>query len=99
MIEWLTYNIPVEIWVVGASAAVFFIWRYFGLRAALGAILGFLVFIAQLRGRQQGWKERERKGNEDAQKAVRDARDARADSARINSDPERLRDNDGFRRE
>lgn len=99
MIEWLSYKIPVEIMFAGAAVAVFFIWRYFGLRAVLGAIIGFLLLLAKAAGRQEGWNKREEKGRKDAHQVVRKARDARADSDRINSDPERLRDDDGFRRD
>lgn len=96
--NWLTYNLPIEVWVIGGLGLVFTVWRFFGLQNAIGAIIAFLLFIANVKGRQEGWKSREQKGRDDANKSIRDARNARADSDRLNSDPERLRDDDGFKR-
>ncbi|MEP9368080.1 hypothetical protein [Xanthobacter sp. VNH20] len=97
--EWLVYQVPwwllALLGLVGTLAAGWFL----GLRAALAAGLAALVFIAGRRGAQQGWTDREAKGERDAQRAIDAARDARAGAERRDRDAGRLRDDDGWRRD
>ncbi|MFG1397193.1 hypothetical protein [Roseixanthobacter pseudopolyaromaticivorans] len=97
--EWLVYQVPwwllALLGLAGALAAGWFL----GLRATLAAGLAALVFIAGRRGAQQGWTDREAKGERDAQRAIDTARDTRADAERRDRDSGRLRDDDGWRRD
>ncbi|MFG1423929.1 hypothetical protein [Roseixanthobacter liquoris] len=97
--EALVYQVP---WwllaLLGVAAALAAGW-FLGLRAALAVGLAGLVFIAGRRGAQQGWTDREAKGERDAQRAIDAARGARAAAERDGRDAGRLRDDDGWRRD
>ena len=88
-------------WLIAgaAAAATFFIWRYLGLRVAIGAAVSMLLYVIHHRGRQQGWEAREQKGKEESYEAVKEANEARRDADLRNADPERLRESDGYRRD
>lgn len=96
---WLLHNFPPFLLplIGGGLAAVVF--RFAGWRWALVVIAAFLLFTVMLSQRQAGWNDREIQGKEDAREAIKDANDARNDSDRHNADPERLRSQDGFRRD
>ncbi|OYY86516.1 MAG: hypothetical protein B7Y61_06355 [Rhizobiales bacterium 35-66-30] len=84
--------------LLGLGAALAAAW-FLGLRAALAVGIAGLIFIAGRRGAQQGWTDREAKGDRDAQRAIDVARDARADAEWGSRDAGRLRDDDGWRRD
>lgn len=98
--SWLEIHIPWEIWLALGLALVFVVHRYFGLKAAAATAVAALLFIIRTQGKQQGWNQREEKGQKDAQKFINDANAIRNESLR-NSElhPDKLRDNDGFRRD
>lgn len=80
---------------VGASALVL---RLFGLKAALGVLLVGALLFARRSGEKAGASIQIAKDKANADRAVQRANDARADADRRNSDPSRLRDDDGFKR-
>lgn len=95
---------------VGGAGVLWLVWRAFGVRAALtvGAALAAAAapFLAFLKGQQSGAaaqrQEQTTKDLENAQdtvEAMQRANDARAESDRLNDDPERLRESDGWRRD
>ena len=96
--NWLLQNIPFEIWITVAGAALFAVYRFFGLRNTVGAAFGMLVVLANIKGRQTGWDNREKKGREDASTAIDKADSARANADRANANSDGLREDDGFKR-
>lgn len=108
MSEWLGYAVPWWVWTLPALAAVAAIViplvRIVGLSRALqigGAVAAFLGGLIMIRrARQEGWNAREAKGERDAQAAMEEAERVRRDAMdRFTSRPDRLRDDDGHRRD
>lgn len=92
-------SIPYIILAVFASAVVAVSFRYFGIKAAgLVAALSAIVGI-YLIGRREGRADQSQEAAKDAVEIRNKASMARVESERVNADPERLRDDDGFRRD
>jgi hypothetical protein len=72
--------------------------RMFGLKAALGVLVVGALLFARRSGEKAGASIQIQKDKANADRAVQRANDARADADRRNSDPSRLRDDDGFKR-
>lgn len=105
--DWLIYSLPwwVQAMIGAALAApfLFLVARGLGLSRALKATLvtgGLLVaFALERRARQAGWTARMKREARDGDALVEKAGRARAASAASAADdPQRLRDDDGFRR-
>lgn len=105
IVEWFDFALPWWLWFgpAGIGAVVIFIGaaRVLGVRNALGAAGGFAAFallaMTRQRGRQEGWNKRIEKEQRDAANTIERADEARR---RAQSAPaERLRDNDGYRRD
>ena len=104
MPDWLNYSIPWWIWLFPSggilAAAIFAVYRTFGLRAAISAAVAIgsalMLALSFQRGRQRGWQDRREREKSDAEKTIRKGLAARnrVDGA----DPKRLRDDDGFKR-
>lgn len=102
--EFIGYQVPWYVWtaptVAGAVALFIVTSRALGWRNAAAVVGGYLaavaVVLSRLRGRQEGWEARVRKDTRDAEKLVERIKNARRDAA--TRDPERLRDDDGFKR-
>jgi len=102
---WLTYSLPWQLWAVPSVALLaglfFLVSRTFGVRNAIAAVTivgaGVVAKMLDHRGRQIGWDERVKREKEDAQRVVDRAEKARRDAAAV--PPERLRDDDDFRRD
>lgn len=80
---------------VGAAVLVL---RMFGLKAALGVLVVGALLFARRSGEKAGASIQIQKDKANADRAVQRANEARADADRRNSDPNRLRDDDGFKR-
>lgn len=72
--------------------------RLFGLKAALGVLVVGALLFARRSGEKAGASIQIQKDKANADRAVQRANEARADADRRNSDPQRLRDDDGFKR-
>ena len=104
--EFVTYTVPWWTWSVPTVAAgvVAFVAvsRVVGWRNALIITLGYAVavvtFLAQARGRQQGWKDRIKQENKDAEQTIARANAARDRSRKRNVGHDRLYADDGFKR-
>lgn len=85
------------------GAAIYLAFRFAGLRAALGTLVAALPILALLWGRKEGKKEAidviKRESMEAQLDSMEKAHEARIDAAVRDADPERLRDDDGFRRD
>lgn len=75
------------------------IWWFFGIKAAGAWLLACLVAFIDQRAAERGAATQKAKETADEDKAIAKGRSARADAARVNADPKRLRENDGFRRD
>lgn len=92
-------SIPYIIFAVFAAAVVAVSFRYFGIKAA-GLVTAMLAFIAAfIIGRREGRADQSQEAAKDAVEIRNKASMARVESERVNADPERLRDDDGFRRD
>lgn len=104
--EFVTYTVPWWTWSVPAGAAGLAIFvavsRALGWRNALIITLGYamavITALAQSRGRQQGWKDRIKQENRNAEDLVSRANAARERTRRNNGTRERLYRDDGFKR-
>lgn len=72
--------------------------RLFGPKAALGVLVVGALLFARRSGEKAGASIQIQKDKANADRAVQRANEARADADRRNSDPDRLRDDDGFKR-
>ena len=108
MFEFLSYSVPWWAWGIPSGLTLiglfFIVTKYFGHRNAIyaTAIYAFVALLALIdrRGRQKGWQAREEKGNKDAENIIKRVEAARHRTRTIIRDnPDRLRDDDGFRRE
>ena len=94
-------HVPLWVWValaLGVLLALYGVW-HLGLRQILvvAVLLGIgLIWPAAARS---GWKAKERRDMEEAQKAIDRAVDARKRQEAADADPNHLRDNDGNRRD
>lgn len=103
--NWLTYSVPWWAWGIPALAglvgAFFYLSRFFGVRNALGAVLivgsGLALKLSRQRGKQAGWRDRIEREKEDARRVAQKADNARRDADAL--PPERLRDDDGYKRD
>jgi len=103
----LIYDLPPWVLAIpGLAAAVFIFWfvhKRWGWKPALAAagavITASLLKLIYRKGQQQGRSETLERLEEETDNAVKTADEVRARMHRDNADPERLRDNDGWRRD
>lgn len=72
--------------------------RLVGPKSALAVLAAGAIAIAHRRGERRGAARQIQKDKANADRAVERAQQARADADRRNADPQRLRDDDGFKR-
>ncbi len=103
ILNFLLDLMPWYLWLVLAAVAVFFIYRYFGVKVAAGAAAFFAALVFYKQGRQAGRSDEreqaEERDQEHANDIREDAADARADSDRRNANADELRKPDGFQRD
>lgn len=93
------YAVPWWVWLFIGLTIALLVYRIWGLKAALAAATAALLATTYRRGQQTGWRDRQRKEENDAERSINRAGAARLDADKRNADPGRLRDNDGFRRD
>lgn len=104
--DWLVYGTDWRLQAAGGGLVLLGIGaglvRLVGLGNALKIMAPAAAVFAALaygrRERQQGWADAAAAGERDARRSIDEARRARADAVRRDADPDRLRDDDGFRR-
>lgn len=97
--NWLIEHVPFWVLFLGGVALTLAAWRLLGIRGA-GAALAFIATVLLWRdGRKDGRQSQITKERRDADQVVRQADAARVDAAVRDADPERLREDDGFRRD
>lgn len=82
-----------------ALAVVIAAWRFFGLKGAFAALGAIALVLLYRKGRGDGQAEIEKKEAHRAEDVVQEAERARIDARVRDADPERLRVDDGFRRD
>lgn len=111
MLDWLwhliVYSIPWWVWAVLAVSIA--IWVFIMIRLAVGpktalvivgsGLAAAAVAILTQRAAKSGYEDRGREEQKNAETTLDRAHDARADAAARDADPDRLRDDDGFRRD
>lgn len=93
--DWLEFKI-----VLGVAVVIAVLWFFrgtswgIGIAAAVAALLGANLIA------RQGWEQKAKKDDRDAQRAINRATKAREKAAEIvRKSPSSLRDDDGFRRD
>jgi hypothetical protein len=92
-------SIPYLILMLLVAAFVAVSFRYFGIRGAIAASFLSSMLAAFIIGRREGRADQSQEAAKDAVEIRNKASMARVESERVNADPERLRDDDGFRRD
>jgi hypothetical protein len=85
MLEWLAYQVPWWVWAVLAIVVIGFLHRFIGLRNALVAAGIAAAAIFHTRARQQGWKDREDRIEQDKAKAIVKRRESDAEIDQMDS--------------
>lgn len=106
MWEWFWYALPWEfklgLFAVIAASILLMAVMIFGYERVRRFILPALGLVAVFglwnKSQREGWLAREKKEMEIANKHIERARKARERADRDNADPERLRDDDGYKR-
>lgn len=98
--QWLIYSVPWPVWAVLGLIIVGAVQYFWGWQKALAA-LGVLAAVVLLgRARQQGWEDKVKADLKAADKLIDRAVAARAKAeAEMAKNPDKLRDDDGFRRD
>lgn len=112
MFEWLERIIGFVAWVGAWVSPWVWFWfamlllgvmlrfiRVFGWKGTLAMLVGVLAVAGLGVARRGGWEDREKEGAENVKRVVEEARKARERSRVDNADPDRLRDDDGYRRD
>ena len=84
---------------IAALALLYLSFRLFGTRGLFAAIGALFLLLIYRKGRTDGSTTHIEKERANADHTVRTADAARLDAGRRDADPERLRDDDGFRRD
>lgn len=96
---WIVEHTPFPVWFVLGLAVIYVGWRFLGIRGAAGALAALAALFVFREGRRDGRASEATLQRKEAAHAVNEATAARVDAARRAADPERLRDDDGFRRD
>ena len=97
--NWLIEHVPFPVQFVGGLAIIYVAWRFLGIRGAAGALAALAALFVFREGRKDGRASEATINRKEAAHAVKEATTARVDAARRDADPERLREDDGFRRD
>lgn len=92
------YSIPDAAWLGAGCLAVGAAYRLFGARVAKTVAAVVTVFIANRIGRRQGWDAITARNQANEKAVLEVSSRARNKSRERNSDPDRLREDDGFKR-
>lgn len=97
--NWLIEHVPFVVLFAGGVAVSAVAWRLLGVRGALAALVGLGALLLYREGRKDGRQSQVTHDRKEAAHAVNEANDARVEATVRDSDPERLRESDGFRRD
>lgn len=92
-------NLQVFFWIALVLAGLYAAWRVQGVKGVMAMTAALFLFALYRKGRSDGRQTNIEKERADADHAVRTADAARVRAGVRDADPERLRDDDGFRRD
>ena len=100
MWQWLFYSVHWVVWAILALIIVGAVQYFWGWQKALAA-LGVLAAVVLLgRARQQGWQDKVKADMKAADNLIAKANKPRVEAAKdLAAHPEKLREDDGFRRD
>lgn len=99
MFDSLGLHIPDWVFALAAVAGVAVAYRFLGLRGALATLAAFALLLARTSGQKAGAAQQEMEARRALDKSKTKATRARNTAIRDNSADERLREDDGFRRD
>lgn len=99
MFDWLGLHIPDWMYLIAAVVCAAVAFRYFGVKGAISVAAGFALLLARTSGQKAGAQQQQQEARRALDKTVIQATRARNSAIRDNASSERLRDNDGFRRD
>lgn len=99
MMDWVVHSLPWWVWGIPIAAAVGLVFHLVGVKGGVAAIIAGGLALFGARQKQAGYRAAKEENERDAWEQVNNAENARAASYRDTDDPERLRENDGYRRE
>ena len=100
MWQWILYTVPWWVWAVLGLIVVGAVQYFWGWQKALAALSAVAAVVLLGRARQQGWEAKVKADLKAADKLIDRAVKARQKAeAEIAKHPDRLRDDDGFRRD
>lgn len=97
--NWMLDHVPLVVILGVAAAAGVVLFRLGGWKAVLSFGVLIVATLLYRDGRKTGRDDSQAEGRRDADRTVRRAEEARIDAQRRDADPDRLRDDDGFRRD
>lgn len=96
--DWLVYQVPWYVYAGLGVVAVGVVYRLYGWQGSLALLTGLIAVFGYQKGMQQGYNDRQAKGQKETSDAIEKANAARDDSDRFNADDKRLHSSDGFKR-
>lgn len=98
--QWLFYSVPWWCWAILGLIIVGAVQYFWGWQKALAALGAVAAIVLLQRARQQGWQDKVKADIKAADKLIVKATKARNDAAKdLAAHPDKLRDDDGFRRD
>lgn len=95
----ILYSVPWPVWAILGIIAAGIIYRLYGWKWALIILAAFGGSTALQKARQAGYKDREKREMQNANKAIDRANKARQKADEINADPNNVFKDDGYRRD
>jgi hypothetical protein len=93
--DWIEFKL-----VAGVALVVAVLWFFRGTSWGLGIAATIAALVGANLLARQGWEQKAKKDNRDAERAIDRAVKARKKAEEVvRKDPDRLRDDDGFRRD
>lgn len=99
MFDWFGLHIPDWVFLVAGVGAAAVAYRYLGLRAALAALAAVAVLLARTSGQKAGAEQRQKEARHAIDKVQKKATSARNTAIGRNASVDRLREDDGFKRD
>lgn len=99
ILDALIAAVPWWVWLAAGVVVLASVHRLVGWKGIVAGASALLAVLLHKRGQSVGESRILKKANRDADKAIKRANEVRARSNANNADPERMRDNDGYRRD
>lgn len=90
--SWITDGMPWWLWSIPAAGVVFLVWKFFGLRASLAALVGVALAVFGARQQQAGQRKAQEKRQKEETQAYIDTRKRIDETDIVGDDPAVARD-------